>query len=72
MDEIVYILTNEAMPDYVKIGRTNNVTRRLTDLDWTNIPLPFECYYAAKVKDANFVEHQLFRIFEDNLFQSLL
>jgi hypothetical protein len=42
-DNIVYVLINEAMPGYVKIGRTNDITRRLNELDWTNIPLPFEC-----------------------------
>ena len=48
-DNIVYVLINEAMPGYVKIGRTSNVTQRLNNLDWTNIPLPFECFYAARV-----------------------
>lgn len=62
---IIYILKNEAMPDYIKIGKTHNITRRIQDLDWTNIPLPFKCYYAAKVKDINFAENKIHAIFED-------
>ncbi len=58
--EIVYVLINAAMPGYVKIGRTSNVAQRLSNLDWTNIPVPFECFYAARVADARFVEGQLF------------
>jgi len=65
-DNIVYVLINEAMPGYVKIGRTSDIDRRLTDLDWTNIPLPFECFYAGRVTDANFVEAQLHEAFGDN------
>lgn len=56
---IVYVLINEAMPGYVKVGKTDNIDRRLRDLDWTNLPLPFECFYAARVADATFVERQL-------------
>ena len=53
---IVYVLINEAMPGYVKVGKTDCIERRLQDFDWTNLPLPFECFYAAKVADAGFVE----------------
>ena len=60
---IVYVLTNEAMPGYVKVGKTDSIERRLRDLDWTNLPLPFECFYAAKVADASFVESQLHEAF---------
>ena len=70
MDEIIYILINEAMPDYIKIGRTNDIDRRLKDLDWTNMPLPFQCYYAARVKDVNFVERQIHTAFADNRARS--
>jgi len=70
MSEIVYILTNEAMPDYIKIGKTNDIVRRIQDLDWTNIPLPFKCYYAALVKDSNFVEKQIHQIFTDSRTRS--
>ena len=63
---IVYVLTNEAMPGYVKVGKTDSIDRRLRDLDLTNLPLPFECFYAAKVADAGFVEGQLHEAFGDH------
>ena len=63
---IVYVLTNEAMPGYVKVGKNDSIDRRLRDLDWTNLPLPFECFYAAKVADASFVESQLHEAFGYN------
>lgn len=63
---IVYVLINEAMPGYAKIGRTSNLSQRLVDLDWTNLPLPFECVFAARVTDAVFVEGQLHEAFGDN------
>jgi hypothetical protein len=63
---IVYVLINDAMPGYVKVGKTDNVERRLRDLDWTNLPLPFQCFYAAKVANAAFVESQIFEAFGDN------
>ncbi|OGP56528.1 MAG: hypothetical protein A2V67_09465 [Deltaproteobacteria bacterium RBG_13_61_14] len=66
MDNIVYILINEAMPGYVKIGKTANLEQRIRDFDTTNIPLPFECFYACTVKDAAFVEKQLFDAFMDH------
>ena len=58
---IVYILTNEAMPGYIKIGRTSdgNLKARIKQLDTTGIPLPFECFYAVKVDDAVTVEDKL-------------
>ncbi len=70
MNEIIYILTNESMPGYIKIGRTNDIVRRVTELDWTNIPLPFQCFYAARVKDVNFAERQIHTAFTDNRVRS--
>lgn len=65
MDNIVYILTNPAMPGYVKIGLTSNLEQRLRSLDNTSTPLPFECFYACTVADSNFVERQLHDAFDD-------
>lgn len=40
--EVVYLLSNEAMPNWVKIGRTGSIERRLNDLYNTSVPLPFK------------------------------
>lgn len=68
MSEIIYILTNEAMPGYVKIGKTNNdLEKRIKELSSsTSIPLPFTVFYACTVKDSQFVEHQLHDAFDDS------
>jgi hypothetical protein len=66
MSEIVYILTNEAMPGYVKVGFTHGtVEERLKQLDRTNTPLPFECYYACEVEDARQEEQWIHSVFTD-------
>lgn len=70
MYEIVYVLTNPAMPGYTKIGRTNNLEQRIRGLDTTSVPLPFECFYAATVKDAVFVERKLHDAFSDHRVRS--
>lgn len=68
---IVYILTNEAMPGYVKIGRTDtSVEQRMRELDKTSVPLPFQCYYAARVDDYQKVEKTLHTAFGDHRVRS--
>lgn len=63
---IVYILTNEAMPGYIKIGRTETeVAQRMSSLDTTGVPLPFQCYFAARVEDYASVEKMLHVAFGD-------
>lgn len=45
---IVYVLSNEAMPALVKIGRTSQEPeQRLRNLYTTGVPLPFKCEYAC-------------------------
>ncbi len=66
MNEIIYILTNEAMPNFIKIGYTkNSLEERLKQLDRTNLPLPFEVYYACEVENAREDEKWLHSIFSD-------
>lgn len=62
---IVYILTNPAMPGYVKIGKTINLIQRLARLNSEAVPAPFSCVYAAKVRDRHKVEYVLHSMFDD-------
>ena len=68
MANIVYILTNQAMPDLIKIGITDNLERRMRELDKTATPLPFECYYAVEITDKSkikFIEKKMHESFDD-------
>lgn len=61
----VYLVTNEAMPGYVKIGltRQNDVDTRLRQLDTTAVPMPFECHFAARVPNCGKLENTLHFVF---------
>ena len=53
----IYVLTNPAMPDLVKIVKTTrDVSLRLSDLYTTLVQLPFGCEYTAKVKGVDQTE----------------
>jgi len=63
---IVYILVNESMPGYVKVGFTElALIDRIKGLDNTSVPLPFECFYAAKVENCKKVELLVHDAFAD-------
>ena len=55
----IYILTNDAMPDYIKIGFTaaDDVEVRMKQLDTTGLPLPFRLYACIEVENAQQLEH---------------
>lgn len=40
--QLVYLLSNESIQGWVKIGRTNQIERRLKELYNTSVPLPFK------------------------------
>ena len=63
---ILYVLTNPSMPNICKIGRTDreSIDTRLRELYTTGVPVPFECYYAAKVNSDLNVEKNLHAAFE--------
>ena len=67
MPNIVYILTNEAMPSFVKIGlTTDSVESRIAQLSAASgVPLPFECYFAAEVTDCAKLERTLHKLFSE-------
>ena len=65
MPNVVYVLTNPSIPDIVKIGRATDLESRMRSLYNTSIPVPFECYFACTVEDANYAERQIHDAFDD-------
>ncbi|MFI3191039.1 hypothetical protein BCS42_12040 [Crenothrix sp. D3] len=66
--QIIYILTNPAMPELIKIGKTTQqeVGMRMKQLYGTGVPFPFDCAFACQVKDANEAEKALHFAFGNN------
>ena len=63
---VVYVLTNEAMPGFVKIGHTGQaIEARMRSLNGTGMPYPFECVAAWEFRDAPGVEATHHRAFAD-------
>jgi len=66
----VYILKNEAMPGIYKIGVTGReeLDARIDELyiGKTNIPLPFQCVFACRVKNYKDVEKIIHNAFMDS------
>jgi len=58
---IVYVLTNPAMPGLVKIGYTSqqDAQSRIDQLYGTGVPVPFEIEYACRIDKAPEVEKAL-------------
>ena len=67
---IVYILSNEAMPNYLKVGVTSgdspdDVRRRMGELSsHTGVPRAFNCEYAAVVANYEKVEAAILYAFD--------
>lgn len=66
--QIVYVLTNPAMPGLIKIGKTTQleVEDRMKQLYGTGVPVPFNCAFACQVRDATEVERALHVAFGAN------
>ena len=68
MSNIVYVLTNPAMPGIVKIGMTSQaeVQKRMGELYSTGVPLPFDCVIAREIEgiDASRIESALHTAFD--------
>lgn len=63
---IIYIFTNDAMPNLIKIGITTDLERRLRELDTTGVPLPFRCHYAIEIEDYEKKERFVHDAFADH------
>ncbi len=59
--QIVYVLTNPAMPGLVKIGYTtsNDANSRIAQLYSTGVPVPFKLEFACRVPNALEVERAM-------------
>jgi len=67
MPNIIYILTNEAMPGLVKIGHTTDLKQRMRELSSpSGVPLAFECHYAAEVPEHVKVDNLMHQLFSDH------
>jgi len=66
--ETVYILTNQSMPNLIKIGYTSrdDLNERIKELYSTGVPTPFECYYACQVEDGKRIEQILHILFKED------
>ena len=58
---VVYVITNPAMPNLVKIGRTSQeeAGTRIAQLYTTGVPVPFNLEYACRVQNSEEVEKAL-------------
>ena len=65
--EIVYVLSNEGMPNLIKIGKTQrkDLQARMSELYSTGAPFPFECLWAGEVKDCAKIESIIHNAFRD-------
>ena len=65
---VVYVLTNSAMPGIVKIGYTtqDDANVRIGQLYTTGVPVPFDLEFACKVPNAEDVEKALHTAFGPN------
>lgn len=61
----IYILTNDAMPDYIKIGFTaaDDVETRMKQLDTTGLPLPFRLHACVELENAQKLERLAHEVF---------
>jgi hypothetical protein len=68
MGDVVYVLTNPAMPGLVKIGYTvqSEAQTRIAQLYTTGVPVPFDVVFAASVDNAEKVENALHTAFAPN------
>jgi len=65
--QIVYVLRNEAMPNLIKIGKTQrkDLQARMSELYSTGVPFPFECLWAGEVRDCSRIETIIHNAFRD-------
>lgn len=59
MKTYLYIITNISMPDICKVGVTNDVEKRLRDLNKTSMPTRFQVYEEFALENAEVLEQRI-------------
>lgn len=65
MKNILYVITNISMPNLCKIGITNDLDRRLNDLNKTGIPTRFQIYESFALENAEILEQEVLSHFAE-------
>jgi hypothetical protein len=70
--QVVYVISNPAMPGLVKIGFTaqEDAKARIEQLYSSGVPVPFKLEFACRVENAEEVERALHRAFAPNRINS--
>jgi len=50
--EFIYIVSNQSIPNKVKVGRTTNLKQRIKQLQTTGVPTPYRYEFVALVEDS--------------------
>ena len=61
MAGFIYIMSNPAFPDLIKIGKSKKdpTTDRVSELNQTGVPEPFKVEYYAFVEDEDYLEQRV-------------
>ena len=66
MAGFIYIMSNPAFPNLIKIGKSKKdpTTDRVSELNQTGVPEPFKVEYYAFVEDEDYLEQEVHRYFD--------
>ena len=63
----VYVMANEAMPDFFKIGFTDKApSQRAAELSNTSVPFDFQLVCYGEIDNAHSFEKELHNIYKEN------
>ncbi len=65
MKTTLYVITNISMPNLCKVGITDNIQRRLKDLNSTNVPTRFQVYEIFETNNVELLEQEVLTHFTE-------
>jgi len=66
MKKYLYIITNISMPGICKVGITNDIEKRLRDLNKTGLPTRFQVYEKFDLPNAEILEQMILQHFAED------